>query len=100
MADVITTVADGITTICHCGNNISHIHVTFHLSQLLSQKMWVSLSTIAIYEIHPKVLVRFTLKNVRNNPRKGWTQTIEDKTLEDLSDSVYAAAELQKIDVW
>ena len=23
---------------CHLGNNISHIHVTFHLSQSLSQK--------------------------------------------------------------
>ena len=25
-------------SICHCGNNISHIHVTFHLSQLLPHK--------------------------------------------------------------
>ena len=45
-------------------------------------------------------MVRFTLENVRNNLSKGWTQTIEGKTLEDLSESVYAAVEPQKIDVW
>ena len=35
-----------------------------------------------------------------NNLSKGWTQTIEGETLEDLYESVYAAVELQKIDVW
>ena len=54
----------------------------------------------AINEIYPKVLVRFTLKNVRNNNSKGWTQIIEGHTLEDLFDSVYAVVEPQKIDVW
>ena len=55
---------------------------------------------IAIKEIHPKVLVRFTLKNIRYNLSKGLTQTIGGETLEDLFDSVYAALEPQKIDVW
>ena len=55
---------------------------------------------IAINEIHPKVIVRFTLKNVRNNLSKGWTQTIEGETSEDLFESVYAAVEPQKIVVW
>ena len=45
-------------------------------------------------------MVRFTLKNVRNNLSKGWTQTIEGETLKDLFDSVYAAVECQKIDIW
>ena len=59
----------------------------------------LTFGVIAINEIHPKVLVRFTLKNIRNNLSKGWTQTIEGETLEDLFDSVYAAVEPQKIDV-
>ena len=45
-------------------------------------------------------MVRFTLNNVHNNLSKGWTQTTEGETLEDLFDSVYAAVEPQKIDVW
>ena len=60
----------------------------------------LNFGVIAINEIHPKVMVRFTLKNVRNNLSKGWTQTMEGETLEDLSDSMYAAVEPQKIDVW
>ena len=60
----------------------------------------LNFGVIAINEIHPKVMVRFTLKNVRNNLSKGWTQTIEGETLKDLFDSVYVVVEPQKIDVW
>ena len=38
---------------------------------------------IAINELHPKVIIRFTLKNIRNNLSKSWTQAIEGETLED-----------------
>ena len=55
---------------------------------------------IAINELCPKVIIRFTLKNIRNNLSKSWTQVIEGETLEDLFDPVYAAVEMQKIDVW
>ena len=55
---------------------------------------------IAINELHPKEIIRFTLKNIRNNLSKSWTQAIEGETLEDLFDCVYAAVEMQKIDVW
>ena len=55
---------------------------------------------IAINELHPKVIIRFTLKNIRNNLSKSWTQIIEGETLEDLFDHVYVAVEMQKIDVW
>ena len=51
-------------------------------------------------ELHLKIIVRFTLKNIRNNLSKSWTQVIEGKTLEDLYDCVYAAVEMHKIDVW
>ena len=60
----------------------------------------LNFGVIAIIEIHPKVMVRLTLKNVRNNLSKEWTQTIEGETLEDLFDSVYAAVEPKKIDIW
>ena len=60
----------------------------------------LNFEVIAINEIHPKVIVSFTLNNVQNNLGKGWTQTIEGKILEDLSDSVYAAVEPQKIEAW
>ena len=54
---------------------------------------------IAINELHPKVIIRFTLKNIRNNLSKSWTQIIEGETLEDLFYHVYVAVEMQKIDV-
>ena len=55
---------------------------------------------IVINELRPKVIIRFTLKNIRNNLRKSWTQFIEGETLEDLFDCVYGAVEMHKIDVW
>ena len=54
---------------------------------------------IAINELCPKVIIRFTLKNIRNNLSKGWTLTIEGKMLQDLFDHVFAAVEMHKINV-
>ena len=51
---------------------------------------------IAINELCPKVIIRFTLKNIRNNLSKSWTQAIEGETLGDLFNHVYAAVEMQK----
>ena len=55
---------------------------------------------IALNELKPKVIIRFTLKNIRNNLRKSWTQLLEGETLEDLFDCVYGAVEMHKIDAW
>ena len=55
---------------------------------------------IVINELRPKVIIRFTLTNIRNNLRKSRTQLIEGETLEDLFDCVYGAVEIHKIDVW
>ena len=44
---------------------------------------------IALHELRPKVIIRFTLKNIRNNLRKSWTQLLKGETLEELSDGVY-----------
>ena len=32
---------------------------------------------IALHKLKPKVLIRFTLKNIRNNLRQSWTQILE-----------------------
>ena len=55
---------------------------------------------IALNVLRPKVIIRFTLKNIRNNLRKSWTQLLEGETLEDLFDGVCGAAEMHKLDVW
>ena len=55
---------------------------------------------IALHELRPKVIIRFTLKNIRNNLRKSWTQFLEGETLGDLFDGVYEAVEMHKLDVW
>ena len=75
--------------------------IIWHIADNLDPTSYLlNFGVVAINEICPKVIVRFTLKNVRNNLSKGWTQTIESETLEDLSNSVYAAVEPQKIDIW
>ena len=59
----------------------------------------LNFSIIALHELRPKVIMRFTLKNIRNNLRKSWTQLLEGETLEDLFDGVYGAVEMHKLDV-
>ena len=55
---------------------------------------------IAFNKLRPEVIIRFTLKNIRNNLRKSWTQLLEGETLEDLFDGVYGAVEMHKLVVW
>ena len=55
---------------------------------------------IALHGIRPRVVLRFTLKNIRNNLKQSWTQLLQGETLEDLFDGVYGAVKIHKIDVW
>ena len=55
---------------------------------------------IALHEIRTRVIIRFTLKNTRNNRKKSWTQLLAGETLEDLFDSVYETVEVNKLEVW
>ena len=55
---------------------------------------------ITLHELRPKTRIRLTLKNIRNNLRKSWTQLLEGETLEVLFDGVYGAVERHKLDVW
>ena len=55
---------------------------------------------IALHEVRPRVIVRFTLKNSRNNRKISWTHLLASETLEDLYDNVYEAVEVNKLEVW
>ena len=35
---------------------------------------------IALNELRPKIIIRFTLENIRNHLRKSWTQLLEGET--------------------
>ena len=54
---------------------------------------------IALHEVRPRVIVRFTLKNTRNNRKESWTQLLAGETLEELFDNVYEAVEVNKLEV-
>ena len=60
----------------------------------------LNFGVIALHEIRPRVIIRFTLKNTRNNKKKSWTQLIAGETLEELFDNVYEAVEVNKLEVW
>ena len=51
---------------------------------------------IVLHELAPKVILRFTLKNIRNNLKQSLTQLLEGETLEDVFDGVYGAVEIHK----
>ena len=72
-------------------------YITEHLD---STNYLLNFGIIALHELRPKVILRFTLKNIRNNLKQSWTQLLEGETLEGLFDGVYDAVEIHKIDVW
>ena len=49
---------------------------------------------IALHELRPRVILKFTLKNIRNNLKQSWRQLLKGETLEDLIDGVYGAVEI------
>ena len=52
-------------------------YITNHLDPA---NYMLNFSIIALHEMRPKVIIRFTLKNIRNNMKKTWTQLIEGET--------------------
>ena len=60
----------------------------------------INFGIIALHEIRPRVIIRFTLKNTRNNRKKSWTQLLAGETLEELFDNVYETVEVNKLEVW
>ena len=55
---------------------------------------------IALHEMRPRVIIRFTLKNTRNNRKTSWTQLLAGETLEELFANVYETVEVNKLEVW
>ena len=55
---------------------------------------------IALHEVRPRVIIRFTLKNTRNNRKTSWTQLLAGETLEELFEYVYETVEANKLEVW
>ena len=56
----------------------------------------LNFSIIALHEVRPRVIIRFTLKNTRNNRKKSWTQLLAG----ELFDNVYETVEVNKLEVW
>ena len=55
---------------------------------------------IALHEVSPRVIIRFTLKNIRNNRKQTWTQLIAGETLDELFENVFEVVEASKVEVW
>ena len=54
---------------------------------------------IALHEVRPRVIIRFTLKNTRNNRKQTWTQLIAGETLDELFENIYEVVEVSNSEV-
>ena len=71
-----------------------------YITEHLATNYLLNFGIIVLHESRPRVILRFALKNIRNNLKQSWTQLLQGETLEDLFDGVYGAVEKHKIDVW
>ena len=83
-----------------CYTDVYRVIIRYITDHLDPTNYLLNFGIIALHELTPKVIIRFTLKNIRNNLRKSWTQMLEGETLGDLFDGVYGAVEMHKLDVW
>ena len=72
-------------------------YITNHLDPT---NYMLNFGIIALHVTRPKAIIRFTLKNSRNNMKESWTQLLEGEMLEDLCDSMYETVETNKLEVW
>ena len=72
-------------------------YITTHLDPT---NYLLNFGIIALHEVNPRAIVRFTLKNIRNNRKQMWTQLIAGETLDDLFENVFEVIEANKVDVW
>ena len=56
-------------------------YITTHLDPA---NYLLNFGIIALHEVSPRAIIRFTLKNIRNNRKQTWTQLIAGKTLDEL----------------
>ena len=72
-------------------------YVTTHLDPT---NYVLNFGIIVLHEVSPRVIIRFTLKNTRNNRKINWTQLLAGETLDELFESVFEVIEDNKLEVW
>ena len=80
--------------------DLYEVIIRFITNHLDPTNYGLNFGVIALHEIRPRVIIRFTLKNTRNNRKMSWTQLLTSDTLEELFDNVSEAVELYKLEVW
>ena len=71
-------------------------YITTHLDPT---NYMLNFGIIALHEVGPRVIIRFTLKNTRNNRKQTWTQLIAGETLDELFENIYEVVEVSKLEV-
>ena len=79
---------------CLCSHNLLYYYSFRSYNYLLN------FGIVALHEVNPRVIVRFTLKNTRNNRKHTWTQLIAGATLDELFQNVFEVVEDNKLEVW
>ena len=72
-------------------------YITTHLDPT---NYMLNFGIIALHEVRPGVIIRFTLKNTRNNRKQTWTLLIAGETLDELFENIYEVVEVSKLEVW
>ena len=72
-------------------------YITTHLDPT---NYLLNFGIIALHEVRPRVIIRFTLRNTRNNRKHTWTQLIAGETLDELFENVFEVVEANKLEVW
>ena len=80
--------------------DVYEVIIHYFTNHLDPTNYMLNFSIIALHETRPKAIIRFTLKNTRNNMKESWTQLLEGEMLEDLFDSMYETVETNKLEVW
>ena len=71
-------------------------YITTHLDPT---NYLLNFGIIALHEVRPRVIIRFTLKNIRNNRKQTWTQLIAGETLDELFENIFEVVEVSKLEV-
>ena len=71
-------------------------YITTHLDPT---NYLLNFGIIALHEVRPRVIIRFTLKNIRNTRKQTWTQLIAGETLDELFENVFEVIEVSKLEV-
>ena len=71
-------------------------YITTHLDPT---NYLLNFGIIALHEVSPRVIIRFTIKNTRNNRKQMWTQLIAGETLDELFENVFEVVEASKLEI-